>query len=63
LVIVNPDDWRGFWNLPLLVELGIQLPQGIHGGVGEQLVHLGVRLGHKNKQTNINKPTKIQTVN
>jgi len=44
LVVMDPDDWRSIRNLSLFVKLLIQLPQGVHRGVGEQLVHLGVGL-------------------
>ncbi len=44
LVIMNPDNWRCVRHFSFLVQLLVQLPQGVHGGVGEQLVHLCVGL-------------------
>jgi hypothetical protein len=44
LVVVDPNNGGGFRGLPVLVQLGVQLPEGVDGRVGEHLVDFGVRL-------------------
>ncbi len=53
LVIVDPNNGGGFGGLPVLVQLGVQLPEGVDGRVGEHLVDFGVRLESGNQSTSV----------
>jgi hypothetical protein len=44
LVIVDPNNGGSLRGFSVLVQLGVQLPEGFDGRVGEQLVDFGVRL-------------------